>query len=329
MRALPGGAGVGEVRPARGQPRPAPRRGRHAATPPTGRRADGARDDDLRPPHHQHRGARQRADRRRHGGRSRRQRPGRPAHRCGGVRPAGRGRGAAVEAGARPRRQGRRCEGRHRTVRQLPPFDRAKVTRFPRPRIQRPVHRGRRQPAVRRGFEGRAEAVHRAGHRSAVGRPALRVLRRARRQQDPRHRQGHADPRHRDVRRAGCGNDGWRHRHELRQRRDPGDDRRTQPGSARQGSRRRPQELRALRVARFDPARSGRAADGADHRLDRQGRLRDVRHRHRGRVRGHGAEAVDLPRARRDLQARRAVGVEHVGARREQDRRGDARVPRA
>ena len=68
-----------------------------------------------------------------------------------------------------------------------------------------------------------------------------------------------------------------------------------EPGGARQGTRRGAQELRAFRLARFDPGRGGRAADGAHHRLDRQGRLRHLRHRDRGGVRGHGAEAVDLP----------------------------------
>ena len=48
------------------------------------------------------------------------------------------------------------------------------------------------------GLKVESEAVHRAGHRPAIGCPALRVLRRAGGEQDPRHRQGHADPRHRD-----------------------------------------------------------------------------------------------------------------------------------
>ena len=279
---------------------------------------DGARDDDLGPPHQQHRGARQRPDRRRH----RRWTWPRLPHARRSRSPTGPSPSSLPLKRVRDRDDKVRAgQGRHRTVRQVPPLDRAQVPRLPRPRVQRPVHRGRGQPAVRRGPEGRAEAVRRAGHRAAVGRPALRVLRRAGRQQDPRHRQGHADPRHRDVRRARRRHDGRRHRDELRQRRHPGDDRRAQPGGARQGPRRGAQELRAVRVARLDPARGRRAAHGADHRVDRQGRLRHVRHRDRGGVRGHGAEAVDLPRARRDLQAGRAARVEHLGARRQRDRR--------
>ena len=261
VRPLPGRVVVGEVRPARGEPRPAPRRRRHPAPPPPGRRADGARDDDVGSPHQQHRGARQRSDRRRDG-----RRPRRTAHRRRRVRQSGGHREPPAEAGPRSRRQGRSGQGRHGAVRQVPPWHRAQVPRLPRSRVQRPVHRGGGQPAVRRGPEGRAEAVHRARHRAAVRRPALRVLRRAGRQQDPRHRQGHADHRHPDLRRARRRHDGRRHRHELRQRRHPGDDRRTQPGGARQGTRRRAQELRALRVARLDPGRGGRAADGAHHR---------------------------------------------------------------
>ena len=62
-----------------------------------------------------------------------------------------------LEAGPRPRRQGRRGEGRHRTVRRTSAArSPAQVARVPRPRVQHPVHRGGRQPAVRRGPEGRA-----------------------------------------------------------------------------------------------------------------------------------------------------------------------------
>ena len=59
---------------------------------------------------------------------------------------------------ARPRRQGRGGEGRHRTVHQLPPVGRQEGPRVPRARVQHPVHRGGRQPAVRRGPEGRVRS---------------------------------------------------------------------------------------------------------------------------------------------------------------------------
>ena len=108
-------------------------------------------------------------------------------------------------------------------------------------------------------------------------------------------RQGHTDHRREEVRRARRRHDGRRHRDELRERRHPGHDRRTRSGSTRPRPRCRPQELRALGIARLDPRRGGRAADGADHRIDRQGRLRRLRHGDRSGVRGHGAQEVDLP----------------------------------
>ncbi len=73
------------------------------------------------------------------------------------VRRAGRQRGHGAGQGPRPGREGARGSRRRSAVRRLPCVDRPQDARLPRPGVQRPVHRGRRQPALRRGSQGRAE----------------------------------------------------------------------------------------------------------------------------------------------------------------------------
>ena len=127
--------------------------------------------------------------------------------------------------------------GQRRAVRRLPGVDRPQDPRVPRPRVHRPVHRGGREPAVRRGHEGRGQLFMELMTGPQSARAALLVLRRASRQQDPRHRQGHTDHRHPDLRRSRRRHDGRRHRDELRQRRHSRDDRRARPGRTRPGPR--------------------------------------------------------------------------------------------
>ena len=182
---------IGEARPPRGQPRSAPRRRRHPAAPAPDRRAQGTGDDDVGPPHRHRRGTRVGARRRRG-----RRRPDGTARGRRRVRHEGSRRGLAAAACPRPRRQGRRGEGQHRDVRCVPSLDRPEDPWIPRAGVHHPVRGGGSEPPLRGGHQGRGAALHGVGHRPAVGRAALLVLRRARRQQDPRHRQGHADHRH-------------------------------------------------------------------------------------------------------------------------------------
>ena len=108
--------------------------------------------------------------------------------------------GMVARQGPRPERQGARGPRRRTALRRLQGVDRPQGAWLPGSRVQHPVHRGGRQPAVRRGPEGRAQAVHGADDRPAIGRAALLLLRRASGQQDPRHPEGHAADRHREGR---------------------------------------------------------------------------------------------------------------------------------
>ena len=104
--------------------------------------------------------------------------------------------------------------------------------------------------ALRRRHEGRAQAVPGADERRAVGGAALRVLRRAPGEQDPRRARRHADAADQEGRHHRRRHHGRRHRDELRQCRHPGDHRRDEAGGARPRPRRDPQELRDHRQAR-------------------------------------------------------------------------------
>ncbi len=171
------------------------------------------------------------------------------------------------------------------------------------------------------GLDREREPLRRPRELAGVEGPALPVRGRARGRPDPRRSRRHRGQRSREGRRHRCRHHGRRHRHELRECRHPGHAGRDRERIARPRPRRHPPELRehggqgtADRAGRRDP-------DGAHHRHHGLERRRRGRPRHRGGVRGDGSQEGGLRKARRDRQARRGPGHEHLRARRRRDRR--------
>ena len=147
-----------------------------------------------------------------------------------------------------------------------------------------------------------------------------RVLRRARRVEDPRRARIDARARDQQGRRDRRRHDGRRHRDELPQRRHAGGDAGDEAGGARQGHRHHPQELRVAGQEGQAEGRQVRRTHGAavDHAVVRgAGRRRPG---DRGRVRGDRRQAEGVRAARRRDEAGRDPGVQHVDAGPRQDR---------
>ena len=116
---------------------------------------------------------------------------------------------------------------------------------------------------------------------------------------------------------------GRRHRHELRQRRHPGDGGRDGPGARSTAASascarttRRPRRAAASRTADVEK-RMGLITGTTDWNA-----VARRRHRHRGGVRGDADQEGGLRQARRHRQARRRAGHQHLHARRRRDRLG-------
>ena len=179
---------VGEARPARGEPRSAARRRRHAAAAPGHRRPEGARDDDVGPPH-QHR------PRRSSRGLVDEVVDGDRWPSCETAAIAFAERAVAEDL---PLLRVRDRDDKVARRRATPSCSPRSAPRSPGRRVASSppstTSAASRRPAnlpFEEGMQGRGATLHGADDRSAVRRAALRVLRRARRRQDPRRRQGH------------------------------------------------------------------------------------------------------------------------------------------
>ena len=255
---LPRRRSVGEVRPAGGQARPAARRRRHPAPAAHRRRREGARDDDVR--------RRRSAPRRRS---------------TWGVVDElveeGKLREGAI-AFAREARSPRSAPLKKVRDRQRQDRSRARPARRSSTTSARPTRASsaasrRRKYNIRcveaavnlpfdEGMKVERKLFVRADDADAVGGAALRILRRAPGRQDPRRAGRHADAADQEGRHHRRRHHGRRHRHELRQRRHPGDDRRDR-------SRTRSTAASAIirrnyeRTAKQRPAHAGRGRERA------------------------------------------------------------------
>ena len=87
---------------------------------------------------------------------------------------------------------------------------------------------------------------------------------------------------------------------------------RPRPGAGRQGRRLRARRDRQAARQGPDQPGQGQPAQGAGHRLDRQGGVRRRRLRHRGGVRGAGGQAAGLRRGRGGRLRRVRAGDQHL-----------------
>jgi 3-hydroxyacyl-CoA dehydrogenase len=185
----------------------------------------------------------------------------------------------AAQEGPRPRRQGARAPGRHPALRRLPGIDRPQDPRLPRPRVQHPMHRSRRQSAVRRGLKVERKLFMElmTGPQSAAQRYAFFAERAANKIPTSRR-----TPRRSTCRRAGvlgAGTMGGGIAMNFANAGIPVTIVERDQESLDRGLGVVRKNYERSRVTWVDPTGGGRAADGADHRLDRQGRLRRLRHR--------------------------------------------------
>ena len=182
---------------------------------------------------------------------------------------------------------------------------------------------------LRRRLRRRGRGAGRPGHGRGAARRALRVRPGAAPRQAARRRAGQgAGPRGHQGRRRRRRADGLPARAAVRPAaRGAGRADRPRPGARRQGRRLRARRDRQAARQGPDQPGQGQPAQGAGHRLDRQGGVRRRRLRHRGRLRGDEGQAAGLRRGRGGRLRRVRAGDQHVLAVGHRDGRRSSQHP--